>query len=110
MGDAGMEATAKIQRSWLGSDEIILRYEDLIADDVKLFTKLIVKKLGLPVSAAQVEKAVVPQRFDTIYGRQPGEEDVKSHGRRGIAGDWKNPFPRRLGELFHSRYGELLKG
>lgn len=110
MGDAGMEATAKIQRSWIGTDEIIYRYEDLIANDVELFTKIFVHQLKLPISAAQVEKAVVSQRFDTIYGRKPGEEDVKSHGRKGIAGDWKNHFTRRLGELFHSRYGELLKG
>lgn len=110
MGDAGMEATAKIQRSWLGSDEIILRYEDLIADDVQLFTRLFVEQLRLPVSTGRVAKAVTSQRFDTVYGRQPGEEDVKSHGRKGIAGDWKNHFTRRLGELFHSRYGELLKG
>jgi hypothetical protein len=110
MGDAGMEATAKIQRSWLGTDEIILRYEDLIADDVRLFSELFVDRLRLPVRAPRVEKAVVSQRFDTIYGRKPGEEDVKSHGRKGIAGDWRNHFTRRLGELFHSRYGELLKG
>ncbi len=110
MGDAGMQATAKIQRSWLGSDEIILRYEDLITDDVKLFTKLFVEQLRLPVRADKVEKAVISQRFDTVYGRKPGEEDVKSHGRKGIAGDWRNHFTRRLGELFHSQYGELLKG
>ncbi len=110
MGDAGMEATARIQRSWMGSGEIVLRYEDLIANDVQLFTELFVEKLGLPVKAADVERAVISQRFDTLYGRKPGEEDVMSHGRKGIAGDWKNHFTRRLAEHFHSRYGELLKG
>ncbi len=109
MFDAGMEATAKIQRSWLGSNEIILRYEDLITNDVELFTRLFVEQLGLPITAEQVEKAVVSQRFDTVYGRKPGDEDVMSHGRKGIAGDWRNHFTRRLADQFHGRYGELLQ-
>ena len=108
MGDAGMEATARIQRSWLGSDEIVLRYEDLIANDVPLFAELFVEKLGLPVTAKEVERAVVSQRFDKVYGRKPGEEDVMSHGRKGIAGDWKNHFTPALAEKFHGKFGELL--
>ena len=108
MGDAGMEATARIQRSWLGSEEIVLRYEDLIANDVPLFAELFVEKLGLPVTAKEVERAVVSQRFDTMYGRKPGEEDVMSHGRKGIAGDWKNHFTPALAEKFHGMFGELL--
>lgn len=110
MGDAGMETTARIQRSWMGSGEIVLRYEDLIVDDASLFSDLFVEKLGLPVTEAEVVRAVISQRFDTVYGRKPGEEDVMSHGRKGISGDWKNHFTRRLAEHFHSIYGELLKG
>ena len=110
MNEPGMEMTACIQRSWIGTDETILRYEDLIANDASLFVNLFVEKLRLPVTAKEVECAVVSQRFDAVYGRKPGDEDLLSHGRKGIAGDWKNHFTRRLAEHFHSRYGDLLKG
>jgi hypothetical protein len=108
MDDAGMAKTAAIQRSWLGSSETVLRYEDLITNDVPLFTKLFTETLALPVTAADVEKAVVSQRFETVYGRKLGEEDTKSHGRKGTPGDWQNHFTRKLAEKFHGKFGELL--
>ena len=106
--DAGMAATAKIQRSWYGSGEIVLRYEDLLADDVALFTDLFVQKLGLPVSAEKVERAVVENRFEKKYKRKLGEEDAASHGRKGTPGDWKNHFTPQLTARFQERYGDVL--
>lgn len=108
MEDAGMAATAKIQRSWFGSGELVLRYEDLIADDVALFTKLFIDQLGLPVTAEKVERAVVENRFEKKYKRKLGEEDSSSHGRKGTPGDWRNHFTPRLAERFHELYGDLL--
>jgi lipopolysaccharide transport system ATP-binding protein len=109
MNDDGLDKAARIQRSWLGAGEVVLRYEDLIANDVSLLVELFVEKLGLPVMAKEIERVVVSQRFDTLYGRKLGEEDVMSHGRKGVAGDWKNHFTRQMAELFHARYGDLLK-
>lgn len=108
MEDAGMAATAKIQRSWYGSGEILLRYEDLIANDVRLFTELFVKQLGLPVSVEKVERAVVENRFEKTYKRKLGEEDSSSHGRKGTPGDWQNHFTPRLAERFQELYGDVL--
>lgn len=108
MEDAGMANTARIQRSWFGSGEIVLRYEDLISNDVALFTELFVKQLGLPVSADKVERAVVANRFEKIYKRKLGEEDAASHGRKGTPGDWKNHFTPRLAERFQELYGDVL--
>ena len=108
MEDAGMAATAKIQRSWYGSGEIVLRYEDLLADDVALFQKLFIDQLGLPVSADKVEHAVVENRFEKKYKRKLGEEDSASHGRKGTPGDWKNHFTPRLAARFQERYGDVL--
>ena len=108
MNDPGMEMTARIQRSWIGSGEIVLRYEDLIANDVPLFSDLFTRNLGLPVTAEEVERAVVSQRFEKVYGRKPGDEDVMSHGRKGIAGDWRNHFTARIAEQFHEKFGDLL--
>lgn len=41
-------------------------------------------------------------------GRPPGEEDLTSHYRKGVAGDWVNHFQPEHVALFKSRYGELL--
>lgn len=104
----GVATIARIQRSWFGSGEIVLRYEDLIADDVALFTDLFIEKLGLPVSAKSVERAVVKNRFEKIYKRKLGEEDAGSHGRKGTPGDWQNHFTPQLAARFQEMYGDVL--
>jgi lipopolysaccharide transport system ATP-binding protein len=108
MAEVGMVSTADIQRSWLGSEEIVLRYEDLIARDVPLFTELLVERLGLPVVAEKIAAAVTAQRFENVYQRKLGEEDMSSHGRKGVPGDWKNHFTPRVTEEFEKLYGPVL--
>ncbi|MDJ0660402.1 MAG: sulfotransferase domain-containing protein [Crocosphaera sp.] len=41
-------------------------------------------------------------------GRTIGEEDVKSHYRKGVAGDWKNHFNEDHINFFKDKYGQLL--
>lgn len=41
-------------------------------------------------------------------GRAVGQEDQKSHYRRGQAGDWRNHFTPPLAAAFAERYGDLL--
>ena len=41
-------------------------------------------------------------------GRHVGQEDSRSHYRRGEAGDWRNHFTPSLAGAFRDRYGELL--
>ncbi len=99
---------ARIHKSWLGSGEIVLRYEDLIANDRPLFTDLLIGKLQLPISAEQLEKAVVANRFETVFKRQLGEEDASSHGRKGMPGDWRNHFTPALAQRFQEKFGDVL--
>jgi hypothetical protein len=50
-------------------------------------------------------------RFDfsrVTKGRKPGEENVKSHFRKGVPGDWKNHFNGGHKKFFKDQYGELL--
>ena len=46
--------------------------------------------------------------FTTTSGRKPGEEDLSSFRRKGIAGDWTNYFSREAGEVFDSFAGDAL--
>jgi hypothetical protein len=41
-------------------------------------------------------------------GRIPGEEDTKSHYRKGIAGDWANHFSSDHKNYFKENYSDLL--
>lgn len=41
-------------------------------------------------------------------GRKKGEEDKKSHYRKGVSGDWKNYFAEMHKEEFKKHYGEGL--
>ena len=41
-------------------------------------------------------------------GRQPGQEDVKSHYRKGVPGDWRNHFNEEHIALFKQQFNDLL--
>ena len=42
-------------------------------------------------------------------GRKKGEEDKKSHFRKGIAGDWKNYFDKDVLAMFNETYPNYVK-
>jgi len=46
--------------------------------------------------------------FQKIAGRQKGQEDQKSHYRKGVAGDWVNYLTGANKELFKTRWGQLV--
>jgi hypothetical protein len=53
--------------------------------------------------------AVYAQRFEAqASGRTQGEEDVMSHYRKGVAGDWVNYFGPEHIEAFKERFGDLV--
>lgn len=77
---------------------------------------------------SQKSKVLTPFRFGTnkipvesllgiIYkhefsklagGRNLGEENVKSHYRKGVSGDWRNHFKEEHIKLFKEKYNDLL--
>lgn len=61
------------------------------------------------VPAERLLGMVHDNRFETkTKGRAEGQEDVKSHYRKGLAGDWRNHFKQQHVDAFHARYDELL--
>jgi Sulfotransferase domain len=103
-----LDRLVQIQRSWLGAAERVVRYEELIKNDIAVLTKLFCERLALPVSARDVQRAVEASRFETVYKRKLGQVDEKSHGRQGLPGDWRNHFSPRVREAFQERAGDLL--
>ena len=99
---------AAIQQSWVGGPDEILKYEDLLARDVDLLERVLLGHCGLPVSADRLRKVILANRFEARSGRQRGEENIASHERKGVAGDWRNHFSDKVAKEFKSHYGELL--
>jgi lipopolysaccharide transport system ATP-binding protein len=106
--DRDLARLVEIQRSWLGSGEIVLRYEQLIADDVASFDRLFREQLGIGVSPERVGAAVEKCRFEKMFGRKLGEVDKTAHARQGLPGDWRNHFTARVAREFLARTGGLL--
>ena len=52
---------------------------------------------------------VYARRFAAkTHGRAAGVEDITSHYRKGLPGDWVNHFTRSHAEAFDERFGDLL--
>jgi lipopolysaccharide transport system ATP-binding protein len=99
----------EIQRSWLEAGERLIRYEDLLERDVEILEPLLIDQCELPIAPERLRAAIERTRFDRLTGgRGRGQEDVTSHQRKGIAGDWRNHFSDKLKSEFKERWGDLL--
>jgi hypothetical protein len=101
-------------RSWsrlpAANDEApVFRYEDLIGPaQLNHFQRLFEAcDLRLPEAAARdvLERNSFAARSG---GRAPGIEDVSSHLRKGVAGDWKNHFVPEVERHFRQVTGTLI--
>jgi Sulfotransferase domain len=103
-----LHPNTEIQKSWIESGERIIRYEDLLKNDLEIFEKLLIEEFKMPIQKQRLAKVVEGLRFETKTGRKPGTEDIKSHERKGIEGDWKNYFTNEIKDLFKKHYNEIL--
>jgi len=99
---------ARIQLSWWYAGERIIKYEDLLQRDVELLAQILIAEAQWPLSYQQLEEIVMNYRFEHFTKRKRGEEDLLSHERKGIIGDWRNHFTSRLKEAFKAYYGGVL--
>jgi lipopolysaccharide transport system ATP-binding protein len=107
--DERLPRYAAIQASWLEAGERLLRYEDLLKNDVDILEQVLLDECELPVSRERFREVVRANRFEQLTkGRPRGQEDVTAHERKGIAGDWRNYFSERVTQTFWARYGGLL--
>lgn len=55
-----------------------------------------------------LDDVIAKQAFQKLAGRTKGQEDQKSHYRKGVAGDWVNYLQGANKDLFKERWGQLL--
>jgi len=100
---------AAIQQSWLDGPDEVLRYEDLLVRDEEILARVLLERCRLPTTRERFHEVISANRFEArTGGRKPGAEDLASHERKGVAGDWKNHFTDRIARAFKERYGPLL--
>jgi hypothetical protein len=102
---------AAIQSSWLLSgdpaNDLVLRYEDLLADDLACFERIL-DHVQFRASPELRRRIIAEHRFENRTGRQRGQEQAASHHRKGVAGDWQNHFTPRLRDAFRQHFGQHL--
>ena len=100
-------AIARIQRTWIESSIPVFRYEELLNDELTTFKKIF-SHCEIDLSEDDSEALIQKHTFERRSGRKPGQEDVKSHYRKAIVGDWKTHFNDSVKHLFKEKFGLVL--
>lgn len=104
----------RAQHSWFQADDapsdaLVVRYEDLAADEAA-FLKTIFDHLEMNVSEAELADLVARHAFvNYAGGRRKGQEDVGSHYRLGTSGAWRGQLSQGVVEHFHRATGDLVE-
>jgi hypothetical protein len=106
--DEWLPHSARIQESWLTSGNKIILYEDLLQNDMEILENVLFYQCELNISRERLREAIIANRFKSLTGREPGDEKIDAHERKGIEGDWQNYFTDPVKEKFKKRYGNLL--
>lgn len=107
--DEWLPASARVQQSWVNSGEKFIRYEELLSQDCELLEEVLIGECKLAVSSDRLREVVLQNRFESLTkGRNRGEENILSHERKGVSGDWENHFSEPVAKKFNDRYGALL--
>ena len=107
--DGFLDLSAAVQGTWMESGDPMLRYEDLLVEDIGLLELVLLEHCGLPVTREELRASVEGHRFEKLSGgRRLGQEDRSSHFRRGTPGDWRNHFTPKVTGAFKERFGDVL--
>ena len=87
---------------------VTLSYEELLRDAVATLARVIPVHTGKPVDRERLEATVHKYSFEQQTGRERGAEVRGAIIRKGVAGDWRNHFTRKAGEVFDRHCGETL--
>lgn len=84
-----------------------LRYERLLSDFDTVAQELFAF-LGVDCSPSLIAVVRAATDFEVLSGRKPGEEDLGSFFRKGVAGDWQERLDRRALEIIEGQCKELM--
>ena len=88
----------------------IFRYEDLTGDEQFATWRQLVAHCDIQMPDDVLREVLKEYAFSALTkGRERGAEDVKSHLRKGIHGDWKNHFTPIVEQKFRATTGGLVE-
>lgn len=88
---------------------LLLRFEDLIGPRQFEVFKALFAHCDIAMPDDVLRGLLADHSFAVLSsGRQPGEEDVVSHYRKGVVGDWKNHFTTAHVEKFKAVTNDLV--
>jgi hypothetical protein len=102
-------------RSWMDAPKqsanvAVFRYEDLIdVNQLAVFQKLFAH-CDIAMTEPLLRELLAANSFAALAkGRERGTEDVTSHLRKGVHGDWKNHFTPRVRDAFRGATNDLVE-
>ncbi|MBE9102928.1 sulfotransferase domain-containing protein [Vacuolonema iberomarrocanum] len=84
-----------------------VKYEDLI-EAPSFHFRQIFDHLEIEFNSDELSKLVDKHSFAKRSGRPLGSEDINSHLRQGLPGNWRDYFTDTLKQAFQEQYGDLL--
>jgi lipopolysaccharide transport system ATP-binding protein len=105
--EKNLRVSTDIIRSWVDTSHLHVTYEQLLDDEQASFER-IMEYCGIDATKKRIGEAVRAVSFEQLAQRRRGVEDVNSHQRKGVAGDWRNYFDDDLKERFKDLYGDVL--
>lgn len=88
----------------------LFRFEDLTGANQFASFQRLWKHCDIAMPDEELKDLLERNSFAALAGgREQGQEDVKSHLRKGVAGDWKNYFTPEVDQLFRETTGDLLQ-
>ena len=98
---------AQMQRSWIDTGFPIYRYEEILNNQVGYFREIL-KQCEIEVNEHRLAHIVDSFSFEEQSGRARGDENVNSHYRKAVVGDWRNYLKGELLAEIKELYDDLL--
>ncbi len=100
---------ARVQRTWLADGGTCYHLEDCMEDAPTMLGRMLADGWGVNVPAPLLAEVAARHSFARLSGgRRPGQENLRSHYRKGVAGDWKNHFTPAVIDRFKQLYNDVL--
>ncbi len=86
---------------------LVLKFEDLTQPNNFHTMKNLFQHCDINIPTDVIQALLADYSFEKMAGRQRGKENIKSHYRKGVAGDWKNYFSDKHLSYYESVVGDL---
>ncbi len=106
--ESWLQNNSLIHRSWLEAGERCYKLEDFMKAPEEQMG-LVFKAWGLECDRQALKDLMQKHAYEKYSGgRRPGQEDLQSHYRKGVEGDWKAYFTPKVTAHFKRLFADVL--